>query len=170
MFTFLDVASFNTQPPEGGWTIKINDDNTLTIVSTHSRLKAAGRRAKTIRASREVSTHSRLKAAGQDQKKKEEQKRVSTHSRLKAAGYSDVYDYESAWVSTHSRLKAAGFFPSCCFGRASVSTHSRLKAAGQSPCSIFYIRRGFNTQPPEGGWSVSTSIIPRPDLFQHTAA
>ena len=38
----VDTDCFNTQPPEGGWTIKINDDNTLTIVSTHSRLKAAG--------------------------------------------------------------------------------------------------------------------------------
>ena len=37
--------SFNTQPPEGGWGIKLLLD-TWFLVSTHSRLKAAGKNAK----------------------------------------------------------------------------------------------------------------------------
>ena len=77
---------FNTQPPEGGWLrvkIPVLDD----MVSTHSRLKAAGHCAGAFifdfmrfntqppeggwqcmpggDASYEVSTHSRLKAAAQ---------------------------------------------------------------------------------------------------------
>ena len=55
---------------------------------------------------------------------------VSTHSRLKAAGKAIEEALTYIGVSTHSRLKAAGtalngqvFFPV-------VSTHSRLKAAG----------------------------------------
>ena len=56
-----------------------------------------------------VSTHSRLKAAGAcyfgqtvfvD--------RVSTHSRLKAAGFAVHRLHDFLEVSTHSRLKAAG--------------------------------------------------------------
>ena len=35
------TASFNTQPPEGGWGVK-QEDISYTYVSTHSRLKAAG--------------------------------------------------------------------------------------------------------------------------------
>ena len=34
---------FNTQPPEGGWAVVRYPDNMDLWVSTHSRLKAAGR-------------------------------------------------------------------------------------------------------------------------------
>ena len=57
------VRSFNTQPPKGGW-------NPCFIlhkrfkVSTHSRLKAAGRANALFLGLLRVSTHSRLKAAG----------------------------------------------------------------------------------------------------------
>ena len=82
----LNPVCFNTQPPEGGWLrvkIPVLDD----MVSTHSRLKAAGHCAGAFifdfmrfntqppeggwqcmpggDASYEVSTHSRLKAAAQ---------------------------------------------------------------------------------------------------------
>ena len=33
--------SFNTQPPEGGW-VGLEEPVEPTVVSTHSRLKAAG--------------------------------------------------------------------------------------------------------------------------------
>ena len=58
-------------------------------------------------------------------------------------------------VSTHSRPKAA---EPCrqrpVYGR-SVSTHSRPKAAVIGFQSPRVTRGGFNTQPPEGGWSDS---------------
>ena len=57
------------------------------VVSTHSRLKAAGRRL-IFRGLGNgfVSTHSRLKAAGELLKDSGTLSHVSTHSRLKAAG------------------------------------------------------------------------------------
>ena len=51
-----------------------------------------------------------------------------------------------------------------------VSTHSRLKAAGiQAFC---HERRAvrFNTQPPEGGWTVDADSNLLDEVFQHTAA
>ena len=62
----LLINRFNTQPPEGGWVYVWCDTNTGNVVSTHSRLKAAGV-CKCLYAIIEcVSTHSRLKAAGID--------------------------------------------------------------------------------------------------------
>ena len=55
---------FNTQPPEGGWLPSEGSPRVVQIVSTHSRLKAAGRKVGRARAGKHVSTHSRLKAAG----------------------------------------------------------------------------------------------------------
>ena len=37
-----EITSFNTQPPKGGWLEFIHDEYKDSIVSTHSRLKAAG--------------------------------------------------------------------------------------------------------------------------------
>ena len=36
------MTCFNTQPPEGGWGIPLPFEAEIDIVSTHSRLKAAG--------------------------------------------------------------------------------------------------------------------------------
>ena len=55
-----------------------------------------------------VSTHSRLKAAGTEITAAKELITVSTHSRLKAAGFNNRRRSKSCSVSTHSRLKAAG--------------------------------------------------------------
>ena len=41
-----------------------------------------------------------------------------------------------------------------------VSTHSRLKAAGETGAVTMAHPKGFNTQPPEGGW-----MIPRIRIF-----
>ena len=86
-FAARNRRSFNTQPPEGGWAVK-DDDTRGMMVSTHSRLKAAGSkrpdrprgrcfcfntqppeggwvgRVGHADGGRVVSTHSRLKAAG----------------------------------------------------------------------------------------------------------
>ena len=42
-------------------------------------------------------------------------------------------------------------------GKDPVSTHSRPKAAGLRRLKFVCIARGFNTQPPEGGWA---SLLP----------
>ena len=59
-----------------------------------------------------VSTHSRLKAAGPSVRVQNTPYSVSTHSRLKAAGPPEIEREVLQTVSTHSRLKAAG---QCCF-------------------------------------------------------
>ena len=55
---------FNTQPPEGGWTILHTLLWAQVCVSTHSRPKAAGPSHPPTRGGYPVSTHSRPKAAG----------------------------------------------------------------------------------------------------------
>ena len=55
--------SFNTQPPEGGWTMTLGQVEQVEV-STHSRPKAAVARGKELLAKIGVSTHSRPKAAG----------------------------------------------------------------------------------------------------------
>ena len=57
-------SRFNTQPPEGGW-IANRSHIKRSHVSTHSRLKAAGPKARHTGIELRVSTHSRLKAAGE---------------------------------------------------------------------------------------------------------
>ena len=57
------AAGFNTQPPEGGWILNCSKW-LFSLVSTHSRLKAAGLMVHNPVQAFFVSTHSRLKAAG----------------------------------------------------------------------------------------------------------
>ena len=58
------TTGFNTQPPEGGWFRDIILAICDLMVSTHSRLKAAGTTKPCLQRLQQVSTHSRLKAAG----------------------------------------------------------------------------------------------------------
>ena len=80
------TASFNTQPPEGGW-LWLGTSGLSFRVSTHSRPKAAGFCHNTgIHRPWHVSTHSRPKAAGGYRTPRRNARIVSTHSRPKAAG------------------------------------------------------------------------------------
>ena len=81
--------SFNTQPPKGGWGVHINVTDGY-LVSTHSRLKAAGHTEEKPKFEHVVSTHSRLKAAGIRHMARQAGVNVSTHSRLKAAGQATI--------------------------------------------------------------------------------
>ena len=103
----------------------------LTLVSTHSRPKAAAWRALSHQRNlRCFNTQppeggcifTRVGVAGNHA--------VSTHSRPKAAAHLLVY--------IKSTDKA-------------VSTHSRPKAAAVCPCRSNHSCTSFNTQPPEGG-------------------
>ena len=82
----IDAICFNTQPPEGGWTLALRRHHLLGGFNTQPPeggwLKPFGVTAKIT-----VSTHSRLKAAGKYSKEATERIEVSTHSRLKAAGW-----------------------------------------------------------------------------------
>ena len=186
------IAGFNTQPPEGGWKKTANKGG-VCGVSTHSRLKAAGKANMVKAKCFNVPTHSRLKAAGNGRADAGNDGQVSTHSRLKAAGVKNGMPFNPYKVSTHSRLKAAGIAVVVKDSARQVSTHSRLKAAGGflgiffclvgcfntqppeggwllSEVEIRPCRFGFNTQPPEGGWLDCVTFGNRLSRFQHTAA
>ena len=98
-----------------------------------------------------VSTHSRLKAAGAmaaSEAKMELFQHTAARRRLGD-------DRHAIWsgdnVSTHSRLKTAAPPPQNRRDRPSVSTHSRLKAAASGKQHNGHCLNCFNTQPPEGG-------------------
>ena len=68
-------------------------------------------------------------------------------------------------VSTHSRPKAAGVGDGVLGIPNVVSTHSRPKAAGSSVITLPHGEKGFNTQPPEGGWFHKLRHIQRRNGF-----
>ena len=78
-----------------------------------------------------VSTHSRLKAAGfiQDVKHRNQ---YGFNTQPPKGGWEspDGEELTVMQVSTHSRLKAAGLDKQLADPQSKVSTHSRLKAAG----------------------------------------
>ena len=124
------IASFNTQPPEGGW-MKNQRSAKVIQVSTHSRPKAAGvvaflsqgllRRFQHTAARRRLG-HRRDSARMRD--------RFNTQPP------------EGGW-----RWLISGNI-----WRTVVSTHSRPKAAGKGTPRGGTCSQSFNTQPPEGGW------------------
>ena len=103
--------SFNSQPPEGGWEMS----RARSKLAKLFQLTAARRRLGVV-----LSPH-RLPRG------------VSTHSRPKAAGLAVSHHAAGQPVSTHSRPKAAGFVNCCHSDFKRVSTHSRPKAAGCRP-------------------------------------
>ena len=139
-----------------------------------------------------VSTHSRLKAAGAEHLRYLNKQYVSTHSRLKAAGGGLMEWSNGGEVSTHSRLKAAGSPPRPEQIRQD-SFNTQPPEGGWSPIftvilpilgfntqppeggwlcgyGIKPIRCRFNTQPPEGGWKPHLPLLTSLHMFQHTAA
>ena len=120
-------------------------------------------------------------------------KKVSTHSRPKAAGHirngagiGRKFQHTAArrrlGIATDTQIKNTEFQHTAARRRLGrkrshrpsfqqVSTHSRPKAAGSGTRPDARLGRGFNTQPPEGGWlyrlCLSHLQTPR---FQHTAA
>ena len=127
---------FNTQPPEGGWMARIKA--ALDAFSFNTQPPEGGWFLKTATISAVLI--------------------VSTHSRPKAAGSLYFIGFSAIFVSTHSRPKAAGNFYSSFGDKVVVSTHSRPKAAGNLTICLFTANFGFNTQPPEGGWSGSRRV------------
>ena len=109
-----NAVSFNTQPPEGGWNPAGVDFDSNSVVSTHSRPKAAGNFFGEHGCSADVSTHSRPKAAGR-------------------VGVMCFIDNQFQHTAARRRL-GHGINRIC--GVVLVSTHSRPKAAGASLKSL----------------------------------
>ena len=142
-----------------------------TMVSTHSRPKAAGCSTKPVRKPN-ARFNTQPPEGGWDLHgvSTADMHHVSTHSRPKAAGAVMVY-----WVSQMSFQHTAArrrldFIRALGGGGAEVSTHSRPKAAGLTRSWGISSKASFNTQPPEGGWRVSLQNLHTIRVFQHTAA
>ena len=110
----------------------LNKDPKKFTVSTHSRPKAAGATTIPLKAPTRFQHTAARRRLGCKNHTLPQNSEVSTHSRPKAAGIADRLDTLSLSVSTHSRPKAAGFSYSCYLLRIVC----------------------FNTQPPEGGWTL----------------
>ena len=117
-----------------------------------------------------VSTHSRPKAAGRQLWQVLRENMVSTHSRPKAAGSSEIQTTFIFKVSTHSRPKAVGL--------GLVLVHLLPSGFNTQPPEGGWIQASqsnrlascFNTQPPEGGWVIKSVVFAISHTFQHTAA
>ena len=75
---------------------------------------------------------------------------VSTHSRPKAAGFKEFVVEFAGIVSTHSRPKAAVHIADTRFGGA-VFQHTAARRRLIPMTVSDGLKKGFNTQPPEGG-------------------
>ena len=107
-------------------------------VSTHSRPKAAGRRALWRGQLRFVSTHSRPKAAGQ--------------FKLSACLIPKCFNTqppEGGWHSTAGLVCGDFLFQ---------HTAARRRLATATPCAP-HGDNCFNTQPPEGGWCMTSRHV-----------
>ena len=146
-------SCFNTQPPEGGWVLKLFGERFNLRVSTHSRPKAAGLRHFLLRCRLRVSTHSRPKAAG-----------FSDGLCLALRRRFNTQPPEGGWdVDGVDRLHQLAFQHTAARRRLAIPPLIML------PMLLFQhtaARRrlefcqgdgdedgGFNTQPPEGGWA-----------------
>ena len=115
-FLIHPSACFNTQPPEGGWAEHFAHFECAVIVSTHSRLKAAGCLCRINTPSLWRFNTQPPEGGWRPHFVRQVGDAVSTHSRLKAAGLLPADINIPNIVSTHSRLKAAGVKKQ--FGRA----------------------------------------------------
>ena len=123
--------SFNTQPPEGGWTAKVRSaSSTCKFQHTAARRRLAFP-CSLSKTQRSVSTHSRPKAAGIYPKSHDCPFRVSTHSRPKAAGPWILRRLKQR-IRFNTQPPEGGWVKLCLlFQIWQVSTHSRPKAAGK---------------------------------------
>ena len=151
-YNSCSCVSFNTQPPEGGWSRQSSTAERLQgFQHTAARRRLAYIRDIIGKAVRFQHTAARRRL-GRCFEPPSLLPKVSTHSRPKAAG-SNFIPNVSAILFQHTaarRRLVKGLHPSLP-GRY-VSTHSRPKAAGYGYHGQHQRCRGFNTQPPEGGW------------------
>ena len=173
--TTFSLRSFNTQPPEGGWTtLRLPEPDQTRFQHTAARRRLAAwinRRGYRLRfqhtaARRRLGLWLTVNTIGSA---------VSTHSRPKAAGFRPIRLFparqsfntqppEGGWLAhIASRYERQGFNTQPPEGGwqswqddlkqgFAVSTHSRPKAAGSWYRRPLSTHKRFNTQPPEGGW------------------
>ena len=150
----VQIGCFNTQPPEGGWA-KIKLSLQQVKVSTHSRPKAAGLEIR-VPSARRQRFNTQPPEGGWNVFGCGCGLFAFQHTAARRRLVSVCFVIGMVLVvSTHSRPKAAGYICRVFMDKNDVSTHSRPKAAGPRIAPTVGIAPCFNTQPPEGGWSLS---------------
>ncbi len=118
-----------------------------------------------------VSTHSRPKAAGH-----EREDRLGRHRRFNTqppeGGWKNnrkKKNRRKTFQHTAARRRLASMLYSAIESFTFQHTAARRRLAGL-PIRISRLSPCFNTQPPEGGWTLTSSVCGMQQLFQHTAA
>ena len=149
-------TSFNTQPPEGGWSTSFVSPVLIRLFQ-----HTAARRRLELKA---------IKARNQSLFQHTAARRRLDGKRFYNSFYKRCFNTqppEGGWESIALSLVTIGMFQHTAarrrlavnariaqvFGR--VSTHSRPKAAGFRKPYFPTSPSGFNTQPPEGGWLIA---------------
>ena len=163
------MTCFNTQPPEGGWRPEVTG-GTGSIVSTHSRPKAAGRyrRRRSCRLPRfntqppEGGWAAKLRQANQFQ---------CFNTQPPEGGWLTIFfiHYICNQVSTHSRPKAAGT-PTKARKSAKSFQHTAARRRLDTRQNAFIISVGFQHTAARRRLGCLTRSAPSTKLFQHTAA
>ena len=162
---------FNTQPPEGGWMDRLTTvDRGVVFQHTAARRRLASCRRNLATPTglfQHTAARRRLDSTNDHPQTPSRFQHTAARRRL---GVWRRECAQSCIVSTHSRPKAAGLASEDVAVAIGVSTHSRPKAAGCQIIINIFIKDGFNTQPPEGGWVVFGYTLGGDIAFQHTAA
>ena len=179
LFMWVVLRCFNSQPPEGGWPSSQPSAHSFRV-STHSRPKAAG-----CRYGRHAAIRGRFQLTAARRRLVNSGVRTCCHWWFQlTAARRRLGDFVTRHpprgkVSTHSRPKAAG---EGLGNPALVAAMFQLTAARRRLAffALFFLemtmfqltaarrrldkrpraparRRGFNSQPPEGGWPVRTT-------------
>ena len=129
----------------------------LTLVSTHSRLKAAGWR-EAARKNPDACFNTQPPKGGWRAATLSTKRTLRFNTQPPKGGWDPTYSQNAIDKRFNTQPPKGGWSCSCVSGlMPAVSTHSRLKAAGGRRCSFRYCCICFNTQPPKGGWLLSAN-------------
>ena len=160
-------SSFNTQPPEGGWTIAAFFA-AIGAVSTHSRPKAAGDGEPVSSKHLLVSTHSRPKAAGPQTAQgflNQLFQHTAARRRLVPCLCKRLPSRQFQHTAARRRLAAIERKPD---GERKFQHTAARRRLGNERCKFFGYLYCFNTQPPEGGWDLVNNGEPPVQVSTHS--
>ena len=164
------VHGFNTQPPEGGWENKPNKKkNGYRFQHTAARRRLVLLIVQILlRCS--VSTHSRPKAAGSAMMVFKTVNSMFQHTAARRRlGLSSTQKFQHLGFQHTAARRRLGLSSTQKFQHLGFQ-HTAARRRLARKAGIFSSFHGFNTQPPEGGWSPKRPTKSAGMLFQHTAA
>ena len=165
------MASFNTQPPEGGCE-DLDQECARLWVSTHSRPKAAAAGIVNVKTPLNVSTHSRPKAAAQYSVKRDRFSQSFNTQPPEGGCHPKIIFYFLQYLFQHTAARRR--LPWLLQPVISITAKFQHTAARRrlrnNNAKFSGLNSCFNTQPPEGGCLSDLSAKITSRRFQHTAA